>query len=305
MNDTLQTQPPLREKGSQERSILASLKSREGLYALYIRYKVPILAVLVAFFALFALGAAAHYSLPGEPLYVIKTNVMEETVEKLHATSQSKASYQIRRMEERLREAEALSKKESVDPKAISDITAQATKHANRFEEIITKSIDSAFPKIEVMSALNRFASVSGAIETVSEGDPKLSGFGNTMEDIRAEAVNTYKKRVQSFVQTETPQTVLAYIQKDLGNVKDALNDSSIPDRTLRDAENYLDRVTAALQAQDLTKAIVSIGESYRIIAMQKYTGIIPPEPKSKTASSTIKAGTGSSTASSTKKILQ
>lgn len=219
------------------------------------------------------LGYSAQKSLPGEALYSFKTDVVEPTVEITAVSQKSKALYQIDLLKKRLTEVQSLAKQESIDDQALTDLTTQIQKHNTKLTTYVGDAIDSAFPKTEVLSALTEFASVAGAIEVTTENDPLFKTFGDDIEDIRRNTVNLYKDKVVSFVQTETEQTVLAYIQSFLTEVKTALGKDGVSEATIDDADNYLDRVVDALTAKRYDRAITAIAEAYRFIKIEEYAG--------------------------------
>lgn len=237
-------------------------------------WKTTGIVVLVGILIACGIIALTLRSLPGESLYTLKTNVIEPLVEKMHIHSESKARYQVTRMQTRLQEIKKLRLQSTVSEKALTNITAEILKHSTTLDTVIAESIDSSFPKTDVLYTVNEFASVAGAIEAISEHDAKLQAVGDTAEDARQASEQLYKTRVKSFVQTETPQTVLDYIQTELGSVKDAFGSTDISKATIRSSSNYLDRVEPALTKSDLYTAIISIGEAYRILTIEKLGGI-------------------------------
>lgn len=213
-------------------------------------------------------------SLPGETLYTLKTSGIERVIEKMHIHSQDKAEYQVTRMQTRLQEIKKLARQSAVSEKAITDINTQIVKHRTTINTVVIESIDSAFGKTDVLHTINEFASVAGAIEAVGEHDVKLQTIGDTAEDVRQASEQLYKERVKSFVQTETPQTVFDYIQKELTDVKNEFGSTDVSKATIRSSGNYLDRVEPALTKSDLYTAIISIGEAYRILKIEKFGGV-------------------------------
>ena len=237
-------------------------------------YKITGIVVLVGVLIAFCIIVLTLRSLPGESMYTLKTNGIEQLVEKMHIHSESKAQYQVTRMQTRLQEIKKLAFQSSVSEKALTNITTEILKHRTTLDTVVAESIDSSFPKTDVLYTVNEFASVAGAIEAVGEHDAKLQIVGDTAEDARQASEQLYKTRVKSFVQTETPQTVLDYIQTELTSVKNAFGSTDISKATIRSSSNYLDRVEPALTKSDLYTAIISIGEAYRILTIEKFGGV-------------------------------
>lgn len=242
------------------------------------------------------IGTAAQYSLPGTLLYPIKSNFIEKTTTAFHVRSMAKANYQVTLMKERLAEAKKLAQADSVSEKALTDIKKQTALHTSVLFSTIETSIDSAFPKTDMLFTLNEFASVASALEMVTEPNKNLASFGDDVETIRQDSVRLYKTRVESFVATEVPATVYAYMTENLLQVQDLLNTQDLTTRTTRSAENYLDRVEPAITEKNLGKALLAIGEAYRTVQAAIYSGVIPEET---TATSTDSGMLSTTTSSS------
>ncbi len=246
--------------------------TQSSLYR-YIFYAIVGLVLIGTAFVAFAMQ-----SIPGDTLYSAKTSVVENVAEKLYLSNKSKASYQLTLLQHRLAEIKELSKKETVPEADTLILSSHIDTHTASLESLIGASIDSAFPKTEVLNLLNEFASVAGAIETIGEGTPKLQSVGDTAENARSASVSLYKKRALSFVQTEAPTDVYAYIALQLKTVKDDLSENAVSEDAAEKVDTYLDRVDPAIAKSDLTKVIVSIAEAYRFIAMEVYSGVVPTE---------------------------
>jgi regulator of extracellular matrix RemA (YlzA/DUF370 family) len=234
--------------------------------------------------------SVAAVSLPGERFYTVKTDMIEPSLQMLHITKKDKAWYQVTKMKTRMEEVKKLATQESVTEKALTDSITQINLHTATLDSFVVESIDSAFPKTDILYTLNEFTSVAGAIESVGEHTPTLQKIGDAAEESRQTIESTYKLRIRSFVQTETPQTALAYIQEELIRVKNELGNSDLNKKTVRIAGNYLDRVEPALVKSDYYRTILSIGEAYRVVAIAKYAGVTiedTQETKQNTATST------------------
>lgn len=262
----------------------------------YIFYAIIGLVLTGSAFVVFAMQ-----SIPGDMLYSAKTNIVEPFALKMHLSNKSKTAYQVTQLKHRLDEIKQLTKKEMVREEDASVLSSHIDRHTATLESLIEASIDSAFPKTEVLFILNDFASVAGAIETIGENDPKLQSIGDTAEDARSASVSLYKKRVLSFVQTEAPTDVYAYIADQLKTVKESLGKNEVGTAITRMVDNYLERVDPAIAKSDLTKVIVSVGEAHRLIAMEAYSGVInnkalPQQTEDATASTSETTSTATTT---------
>ena len=216
---------------------------------------------------------ATLQSLPGEALYGLKTNVLETGIEATHVRSASKASYQVTLLQKRFAEAKQLTFADTVSDAALDVLMKNSTSHWNSLSSIASSSIDSAFPKTDLLNTVNEFAGIASAMEELTENDPKLLRAGDSMEDIRQEAVRLYRDRAESFVATESVETTYTYLTEQLQTVEQALAVTDFSTSTMRSSDNYLDRVEPAVASGNITKAILAIGETYRIITAATYLG--------------------------------
>lgn len=231
-------------------------------------------AIIIVIIIILSLGFfATLQSLPGEALYGIKTNILETGIGATHLRSVTKASYQVTLLEKRFAEAKKLTSLDTVSDQALDALIQNTTEHWSTLSSIASTSIDSAFPKTELLNTVNAFASIASAMEELSENDSKLLRVGDSTEEIRQEAVRLYRDRAESFVATESPETAYTYMTTQLQDVERALAAADFSTSTMRSSENYLDRVEPAVTSGNITKAILAIGETQRIITAATYLG--------------------------------
>jgi hypothetical protein len=84
-------------------------------------------------------SAAASYSLPGDPLYPIKINVNEKIESVLAFGTSASAKIEAKHADKRLREAEELSAKGTLDTEVAGKIKNNFNKHAERVEVLVSK----------------------------------------------------------------------------------------------------------------------------------------------------------------------
>ncbi|OHA46700.1 MAG: hypothetical protein A3A80_02465 [Candidatus Terrybacteria bacterium RIFCSPLOWO2_01_FULL_44_24] len=89
-----------------------------------------------------SLSFAAENSLPGEILYPVKVNIIEEVRSALASSTETKAKWESERMAVRLEEAEALANNGQLTPKLRAEIEYNFEKHAQRVDEHVAKLED-------------------------------------------------------------------------------------------------------------------------------------------------------------------
>lgn len=246
---------------------------------------------LIIFLLILVIGFMSARSIPGDTFYAMKTNVLEALNGAVMFGTNNKAEYQVALLENRFEEVQQLALQDSVDEGSLALLYDQVGKHRETLFELVQKE-SSDFSMEDRLFVLNNFASVAGAMEAISENDPKLSAFGDQMEDVRRETVNLYKDTAEVFASSGNPQAALEFIKTSLSEVSEKLNNPEVSREAIDDAETYIDRTALAIKDRDYVKAINSVGEASRFIKIEEYTGVMPVAVRADTATSS--AGTSS-----------
>jgi hypothetical protein len=253
-----------------------------------------IVIALIVFLALIVFGFIASRSLPGDALYSVKTDFIEELDAAVQWGPKSKAEFYVRRMESRLAELKALAQKDQLTEHVYTDFREIVEKQDQAFTAFINEE-QSSFSKTEKLIAIESYTNVAAAMETLSEGDPELQELGEFMEDIRREAFNLYKDEVDRFVEQETPANIYEFIKERLTEVSNALNDESLSEGVIDDAEVYINRVSAAMADSNYPRAIAAIAEAHRFIVIEKY-GVFEATAQTQEAQESATTSTSSAT---------
>lgn len=252
-----------------------------------------LVVALILFLILIAVGFVAARALPGSSMYGLKTGLLEELSQSVQFSGESKAQYQVERMENRLEEAKRLAEKDTVDQETTTSLLEQIHKHSEMLTSIITS--DQSISRAAKLTILSDFASVTGAIEAVCERDPELAAFGEQVEDTRQDIIGMYRDEVDAFVERESMETLYTYIQTRLEEIGSALADPNVSEGTIDDAQVYINRVGPAVAESDFPRAITAIAEAHRFIEIEQYVGIIE-EQSTSTDTQSDETGTTSTT---------
>jgi hypothetical protein len=278
---------PIENNDTQRRD--APLQKMNSLNA---QTKMAVAVGLIVFLALVAFGAFASNSLPGTALYGFKTEFLEGLNESIQFKASDKAAYQASKMEARIKEIKQFSENGGFSAEALDDLKRVITDHFATLEQIVASDAGEK-PDVQMLGAINDFASAAFAAELISERDQSLQELGEFIEDVRRDSVNLYKDEVDRYVERETPEKLNEFIMAQLKEVSDAIGTDSIRPQTIDDAQVYINRVGPAVAEADYPKAIAAIAEAMRFIHIDMYGAI----EEQKEATST--PNTGTSTASS------
>lgn len=133
------------EEKSQRRAVLYSfmqlrpaqvvLARSQGFFNRLIRPVPALASILILSLAGGGVAAASEQSLPGDALYPIKIHINEEVRAALAVSTEAKASWEVRRSERRLEEAEKLAVAGKLGPAVRADLERQFEVHAERAEQ--------------------------------------------------------------------------------------------------------------------------------------------------------------------------
>ncbi len=278
---------PIENKDTQENKN-AFDEAAQKIHSLNAQTKKGAVIALIIFLALVALGVFASRSLPGNALYGLKTQFIETLNESVQFSAENKAQYQVERMKNRLEEVQAFEEKGNFSQKAREDLERVTAKHMETLTSVAAANADAA-PSETILTAINDFAGVALAIESVSERNEALQEFGEFIEDIRRDSVNLYKDEVDRYVERTAPEQIYEFVRVQLSEVSEGLNTENINPQTIDDAEVYINRVGPAMAEADYPRAIAAIAEAMRFIQIDIY-GVVKSEaesPSTDTASST------------------
>jgi hypothetical protein len=256
------------------------------------KYGLVIAIILLAFIAF---AFMANNSLPGGAFYGVKVNFIEKFAEGTKAGNEAKAAYQVHLMEKRLEEVKRLSVDNTLSAKAREDLTAVIKRHTEALSSAATLESDEV-PTTNLLNTVRQFVDVSAAIEQQSEKTDHLQEFAEAAEDVRRDASNLYKNLIDRYSERETQENIFNFIRDQLSKISSELNDSSLSEDTVDDAEVYINRVSPAMAEGNYPRAIGAIAEAMRFIQIEKYGVKVEEQSASSTDNGTDTATTSTST---------
>jgi hypothetical protein len=255
------------------------------------KYSIAAGLILLAFIAFAFL---ANNSLPGSAFYGVKVNFIETFVAGTKGSDEAKAAYQVTLMEKRLEEVKKLSEKSPLKASARESLSALMKRHTQALAAAVTLTGEEV-PSVALLNSVRQFADASAAIEQLSEEVDHLQEFAETAEDVRRDASNLYKDLIDRYAERETQENIFNFIKTQLSDISRALDDPSLSQGTVDDAEVYINRVSPAMAEGDYPRAIGAIAEAMRFIQIEKY-GVRASESTSTTTDDGVDTATTTST---------
>jgi len=144
----------------------------------------------------------AERALPGTTLYGFKINTLEPAKAKSNTTALSQTQYQITLMEKRLSELKRLSSQSTVSEQGLQDFETQIKSRQTELLRIVHTEKDGLTDQ-DSLIVLERFASIAGAMELISDYSPALQNFTESAKSIRSESESAFYEKVDRFVEKE------------------------------------------------------------------------------------------------------
>lgn len=204
-------------------------------------------------------------SLPGSALYSIKTDIIEQLDTSVQLSDESRAHAQIRLLENRLDELKKLAKRDDISDDALAKLQTVADRHRATFMDTLGDT-QSGSTTVAELRMIADFSHIASAMEVIAENDGRMKAFGDYVEDVRREAVNAYRDKIDRFVERETPENIFNLIATNLTAVSTALENENLTKDTINDAETYIARVEPSLTEGDYPRALNAIAEAMRFI---------------------------------------
>lgn len=173
------------------------------------------------------LAYASNDALPGDVLYSVKVNAVEEVQAAIKPTAQARAEFEVKRVEKRIGEAVTLAAKGQLDTKKKEAITSNLERHTKKVAEETTKLIEeSPDSAVEVSAKLALSLQAHTEAITTAQEQNKVDG---ELDDI-IEQVAAVQEHAEVEKATATEALVsngeTAISLNDINDKKDRLNKS-------------------------------------------------------------------------------
>lgn len=246
---------------------LSVIAKKPSTLRTYLTYGIIVILVITA--ATSVLFFAAKDSLPGEPLYRVKTEGIEQVQLFLKRSALSRATYNNTLLETRLKELQDLSEGEkTVSNEALTQIVSRATVHVNDTVVVVEKSSLSFEEKIHLLVPLT---DITRTMEVLVDENKELSSIETTLGDNDKVANDALENTLTVFVEAGPVERVFKVIQDEtqvLAEKSKTVAFGSTAQKTIaRRAEDIAD----ALIESDFKNALSYILKAQQAIVVDEY----------------------------------
>lgn len=258
------------EKDKMKKKILSTISYKRKVSPYFSLSFVPVYALLLLLIITVPIVNAAQSSLPGEPLYMVKTSVIEKVQETMAFSQEEKTEFYAHTTSKRLSEAAALIKEGKANEKILGEVekTIEAST-AKTFEsiEILEKNEGVAEVldiKTDIKNIFQAHSKIFSDIYTETN-NPSASDLAEILID---QVIETDKKITESITavallsEEEQNEVIKKYLDRMNTTVEDALQVAREDSISIEDVESLTD-VQVALELID---DLVTSGEQEKAV---------------------------------------
>lgn len=209
-------------------------------------------------------GAFAHQSLPGEPLYQFKLDVVEPIVMRVQYPALDTMSQQTKLMEFRLAEVQKLKTEGDLSAKVSSEILENLTEYSQVLAEGVNnpttetlRTIDTAIALINAHNALFETSSTSATSSPFDE-------LSQDLEEAQTEQIDTLVSQSDS-------DTISDYIDESVANIQENISNKSYASTTLEKVGYSIDQAADSLTLESLEDTQEHIAEVNQLILTEDF----------------------------------
>lgn len=213
---------------------------------------------------------AAQRSLPGDPLYSMKVNVVEDMIGLTKIDTNDRVAYNLSLMERRLAELKTLSVAQDAPlPEDLVAMGDQIEEHSREVHEDVAHASEADLTHTEKLETLTRLGGISQAQGRIAQDKnfdeitDTITHTSDTNEEALADAVTEFT--------SEAEESASEYLSTQIDVVHDRIVASSTEVHTRNEAEHHLLDVDEALSDGDTTSALVSVLRAQETITADAY----------------------------------
>ncbi|MBP6924373.1 MAG: hypothetical protein KBC62_03735 [Candidatus Pacebacteria bacterium] len=209
-------------------------------------------------------GYASYNSLPGEPLYTVKVNMVEPVLGFSHSSEKDQLNYQVSLLERRLFEMKELSEAELLTEESVVALETKVEEHSSEITEIIASDSDAsvtAKERLDVLGDVVTTLRTHEFIEDIKVGKGRASKFRSTEDSVSA----LYASEATRFAGAE-PSEAVEYIADAIQELDTSLSDEGVASSTVSEVNDILEDAEEALSEGNIDEALNFTGEAKQVI---------------------------------------
>lgn len=212
-------------------------------------------------------GYASANSLPGEFLYPVKTNVVEELTAATKLTPLSKLEYQHERYETRLYELLTLSEQGRLSELTLRESQTEILELSEEVEELMSgeNGIEAAI-SLELVGDMVAMGNATEAIVRGSSTEEQLDAFESVTDNLE----EVHEEEIVDLLETST-STIEAYVEDQLSEISEELAENDIEENITIRVADYVEDAEISLEVEDYEDVVNSVSDAIILLQAEKY----------------------------------
>ncbi len=229
-----------------------------------------------AFLVLFVVSGGVGYlsteSVPGDPLYSVKVDVVEPIISLSYVSDIGQLEYQVQLMERRLSEVRSLAATAELGPDEVAIVEQEFGDRVASVAAILDADTDVSIPgtvALNVTSQVHALAEAHGELTDENATSTEDVPF----EDIIDATADRYVAEVEDFASSAPPEEVGAYVSKVLSSIESSLNEGNndLATSSIAELREELEAATEALKRAELDEALLRAGAAQHVVNVDDY----------------------------------
>lgn len=242
-------------------------KSTESIFVWSAMWVRSAASVSLALVLLVGTGYESASSLPGDFLYPVKTNVVEELTAATKLTPLSQLEYQHERYEIRLYELQTLSEQGRLSELTLRELQTEISKLSEEVEVLMggENGIEATI-SLELVGDMVAMGNATEAIVRGSSTEEQLDVF----ESITANLEAVHEEEVTDLLETST-STIEEYVEDQLSEISEGLAKNDIEENITIRVADYVEDAEISLQAEEYEDVVNSVSDAVILLEAEKY----------------------------------
>lgn len=247
-----------------------------------------------------ALGVSmALRSLPGDVLYPLKLQG-ESLYGDVTKNADSRASYEIYRVEERFGELKSLHEAGGATESGLAQFTVALDDSTAAFIDALELAKGEGIAPKEILILGAHYTSAARAIELLAEGDSAFASIEEVVENSRSDAENYFEDQAEYFAEVEGPRVITEYLTEMLTRAQQNATKEGMGGKEKVAVRDLLASANRALADGNLFRAFRYASEADRVVVSAGYLAGIEFEKEPSQPRDTPPASTTPEAASTT-----
>lgn len=214
-------------------------------------------------------GYASTDSLPGEPLYALKVNVVEELVTATKFTEQSQLAHNTVLTNRRLAEVRELARTDRLTAESVTALETELDELVFELHEIIESDTDGSLTTESTLEATNNTAAITAASNKIVRTKASAD-IAELLEDVVDDAAAFNTEEMQDFITSASDDMISQYIADQLQELSQQVSAGMATSTRLKTQE-YIEEVRENIETGNIDTASILISEAVLLVDTDEF----------------------------------